>query len=151
MRKHLLAFTLSLSAALLVGCGGAPSGGTASSSGNSRAEIQAAVDAHLAKRTDLALGDMDVTVKSVEFNGDAAEAVVGFRASGAAEEAMSMTYQLTRTDSGWQVKPKEGMGGHGGITPPPTAEDPNLPPGHPPTTGEAPAQELPQGHPPVAQ
>jgi len=146
--RHILLLSIALLLALAAGCGGTPSGAPA---GDSTAQIQAAVDAHLAKRTDLALGDMDVRVDSVEFKGDEAEAVVSFRAPGAAEAAMSMTYQLTRTDDGWEVKPKEGMGGHGGMAPPPSADDPSLPPGHPPTGGEAPQQALPQGHPPVQQ
>jgi len=146
--RNILLVSIALSIASLGGCGGSPGGAPA---GNLKAEIQAAVDAHLAKRTDLALGDMDVAVDSVDLQGDdKAEAVVSFRAPGAAEAAMSMTYQLTRTATGWEIQPKESMG-HGGIAPPPSAEDPNLPPGHPPTSGEAPQQNLPQGHPPVQQ
>ena len=129
---------------LLAACGSGPAG-------DPRAEIEAAIDAHLAKRTDLDLGAMEVAVDSVDVQGDSAEAVVSFRGQGAAEAAMTMTYQLTRGEGGWAVQPKSGMG-HGGVTPPPRADDDQgLPPGHPPTAGEAPAQELPPGHPPVSQ
>ncbi len=123
----------------LLACGGPPE--------DPKAGVQAAVESHLAQRTDLDMSAMDVSIDQVEVNGDSAEAQVSFRSKGNPDAAMNMTYALTRTDDGWKVEPKAGSG-HG-LPEQQTPPSMDLPPDHPPAEGgEA---TLPQNHPPVAQ
>ena len=113
------------------------------------AEILAAVERHLSKRTDLEMSSMDLSVDRVEINGDQAEAEIGFTARGNTEAAMSMTYSLRKTADGWEVEPKPSAG-HG-MPAPQTPPAGTMPPNHPPTGGGEQPQPLPQGHPPIAQ
>jgi hypothetical protein len=98
---------------------------------------------YLARRPDLAA--MDVSVSSVAFRKDEADATVFFRAKdGPAENGMQMKYVLERKGNQWVVKGRTGASGtgnpHGGApsngTPmgenPHGATTPALPPGHPP-------------------
>ena len=102
---------------------------------------------HLAKRPDLV--SMDVSVSSVSFRKDEADATVYFQAKGGAPgTGMAMNYILERRGNQWVVKGRgsspgmeHGSNPHGGATPgtapspmPGTAPNPTpaLPPGHPP-------------------
>lgn len=136
---HRSALWVAIALLALVGCGGGSSGGE-------EAAIEAAIDKHLSARTDLDFSSMEVKVKKITFQGDAAaEAVVSFQVGANPEAGMEMVYNLSRDGGEWRVL-KSG-GGHGGM-PPAAPQGGALPPGHPPAGGGE-AQELPQGHPPV--
>jgi hypothetical protein len=118
------------------------------------ASVQRAVEKHLATRTDL--GNLQVVVEKVSFEGDHANAAVTIMARQDSKAKMQMTYRLRKTDAGWEVEAPQGSeaGAHaGGAVPMPEAEGggAELPPGHPPVKGGAggEASELPPGHPPV--
>ena len=101
---------------------------------------------YLAKRPDLSA--MDVSVGSVSFRKDEADAVVSFRAKdGPPNNGMEMKYILERKGNRWEVKGRAGSGiagaahpgisgqasphgGTGGMNP--GSMNPGLPPGHPP-------------------
>lgn len=127
---------------LSLGCGGS------STSSNPESELLAAVERHLAKRTDLDMSSMELSVARADIQGDRAQAEIDFRSTGSAEAAMSMTYDLRRTADGWEVEPKAAPSGHGmpQTTPPPAG---GLPPDHPPLEGGEQQPPLPPGHPPV--
>lgn len=85
---------------------------------------------YLAKRPDLSA--MDVSVGSVSFRKDEADAVVSFRAKdGPPNNGMEMKYILERKGNHWEVKGRAGSGvagnPHQGMSP----EGSGLPPGHP--------------------
>ena len=92
---------------------------------------------HLARRSDLDMTAMDMTIERVDVQGDTADATVGFRVKNTPEAAMSMDYRLIKQAGEWTVQPNTAAG-HGA---PPSA----------PAPGPAPKQDLPPGHPPVAQ
>jgi hypothetical protein len=127
-----------------VACSGtAPteSGSTAAPASEVKAQVEAAVRKHLAKRSDLDMSAMELTIEQLEVQGETANAQVGFRVKDTPEAAMSMDYRLVKEAGEWVH----------GADPPPSGPGQGLPPGHPPT-GESPsAQPLPPGHPPVAQ
>ncbi len=103
------------------------------------AAVRQAVERYLASRSNLNMGAMDLSVGSIVFRGDKAEAEVTFRSKNDAKASMSMRYKLRRQGNQWEVEPQ------------PAAETSGsgVPAGHPPV-GSAPAQpELPAGHPPV--
>ena len=101
---------------------------------------------YLAKRPDLSA--MDVSVGSVSFRKDEADAVVSFRAKdGPPNNGMEMKYILERKGNRWEVKGRAGSGiagaahpgisgqasphgGTGGMNP--GSMNSGLPPGHPP-------------------
>lgn len=145
-----LLLTLIFAVATL-GCGGAESPNGA---------ILEAVEAHLAKRTDLDMSAMELSLSNVEVTGDRAEAEVAFTATGTGQPAMSMNYSLRREGEGWVVEPKQGsthsMPGQQQAAPMPGGGVPGgggqgLPPSHPPIEGGAGGQELPPGHPPLSE
>ena len=136
----------------LVGCGGASAPTSpqaeATPASDVEAQVEAAVRKHLARRSDLDMSAMDVTIQNVDVQGEAAVATVGFEVKGAPEAAMAMKYNLVKENGEWVVQANPS--GHGGA-PPQTAPSQALPPGHPPAEGGQSGQELPPGHPPVAQ
>lgn len=143
-------FFVLLALAVLVACGetapSEPPAAQSASDADVRAQVDAAVRKHLARRSDLDMSSMTMTVQDVQVAGDEADATVGFQVKGAPEAAMSMKYHLVRQSGEWVVQTNAGAG-HDATSPPAQG----LPPGHPPA-GEAPApQQLPPGHPPVAQ
>lgn len=82
--------------------------------------VKAAIDEHLAKRRgQLALGNMNVEVREVKFQGDRAEADVVFTTQAGA--SMGMHYTLRREADRWVVER--------GASP-----DMGMPSGHPSTT-----------------
>ena len=145
------ALTLLLLVAL-VACGEAPSTGSSvppDSGGDINAQVETAVRKHLARRSDLDMSKMDLSIQNVTVQGETAEATVGFQVKDAPEAAMSMKYHLVKEAGEWVVQPNAGAG-HGAAPPQPVPGQ-GLPPGHPPAGGPQPAQPLPPGHPPVAQ
>jgi hypothetical protein len=97
--------------------------------------IRAGVVEHLTSRGDLDLKSMDVSVSSVSFRKDEADATVVFRAKGSTDAGglMSMSYTLEKKGDKWVVKGKRSVsGGHGDGAPS------AMPPGHPPTEGPKP-------------
>ncbi len=74
------------------------------------------------------LPQMDVTVTSVQFNGNNADATVSFAPRGAnAGQGMSMQYRLERQGSKWVVVGRQDVGGapHGGTPPAPGGAAPS--------------------------
>lgn len=108
---------------------------------------------YLAKRSDLV--SMDVSVGSVSFRQNEADALVYFRAKdGPANNGMEMKYILERKENRWVVKGRGGSGSasnpHQGVTPGMGQQEmpmdsvhgraaPALPPGHPPIPPQQPA------------
>ena len=107
---------------------------------------------YLAKRGDLSA--MDVSIASVSFRSDEADAVVHFQSKNAngPGSGIDMKYVLVRNGSQWDVKGRAGgparganphgdLGGaanpHGDMGAAPGA----LPPGHPPITPQPPASK----------
>lgn len=106
---------------------------------------------YLSKRGDLM--SMDVSVNSVSFRSNEADASVHFQAKGntSAAAGMSMNYVLERKGNEWVVKGRSGSGAPHGLPSGAAAGGTDaLPPGHPTVspTG-APSQGLPPGHPAV--
>ncbi|HYZ86535.1 MAG TPA: hypothetical protein VE621_19130 [Bryobacteraceae bacterium] len=94
---------------------------------------------------------VDIKVEKVNFEGNQAKATVSFRPKNAPDAGMAMNYTLESKNGKWEVVGKSGMGsaaGHGAGAGMGAPQSEQLPPGHPPTTGQS--QPLPKGHPPVA-
>lgn len=150
INRWLVAF-LSLALAGWLGCSEA-------SEADETANVQRAVEQHLAKRTDLDPSNLRVVVEKVSYedNGERATAAVTIVARQDPKATMQMMYRLRKTTGGWEVEPSQGAGAHGGgaaaPAPPAGESGGELPPGHPPMEGgEGGAEsELPPGHPPVA-
>ena len=92
-------------------------------------EAEAAIRAHLARRGDLALDEMEIEIGEMKLEGDVVLAPVVFRttvgtADGQGE--MPFTYRLRRESGGWVVEAPVAPESHEA-----------LPPGHPETGGEA--------------
>ena len=64
---------------------------------------------------------MDITVTSVKFDGDKADATVSFAAKGSGVGQMSIQYHLEFKDSKWAVLGRKDAGQHGGGQLPPGA------------------------------
>ncbi len=93
------------------------------------------------------LVDMDVTVTSVSFQADRADATVHFQAKGntSAGAGLDMKYVLLRKGAAWVVQSREGNGAaHGSQMP----SDSRIPSGHPGMPA-SPGTQLPPGHPAV--
>ncbi len=104
--------------------------------------VREGVIEHLSANSGLDVGSMDIEVRSVEFRGDEADAVVSFQAKGSDDPAasMQMRYLLQKKGRRWVVKSKTGgSGAHGSGM--------GTPPGMPPSSGGA----MPPGHPPVVR
>ena len=110
--------------------------------------IRQGVIDYLSKRSNLNVSGMNVSVTSVTFRKDEADAVVAFTARGANPgQPMSMRYTLERQGDHWLVKEKAESGAnphsaaganpHGTMAPPAGGE---LPPGHPPVGSTPPKQ-----------
>ena len=107
---------------------------------NNKEAVRAAVVEYLgqkAQATGLNVAAMEVTVASVSFEKDQAQAIVSIRPKGMSD-GMNMTYALLRKGDKWEVKSKQdsGVNPHGAGAEIPAsgggAADPALPPGHPP-------------------
>ena len=117
------------------------------SSAAGEGEIETALRAYLAARTDLNLKSLEVEIVNVSQTGDSASATAEFRAPGGAEPLLAMGYQLDKVDGEWQV---QGSGSANAAAPPPSGWQPqgDMPAGHPPTDAPA-GGGLPSGHPQV--
>lgn len=138
---------------------------------NNEEAVRQGVINYLAKQSSLDLNAMDISVDTVTFKANEADAVIAFRPKGTADpsNAMQMKYTLERKGGEWVVKTKAGMSGDphtgamqggdatGGQAMPqghPSADGtkgalpPAMPPGHP-SMGSPPsgAMQLPPGHP----
>jgi hypothetical protein len=99
-------------------------------------EVRAAVEAHLQKKSNLALNNMDMKVENVKVNGDNADAQVRFSSKQNSQLAVTIQYSLRRAGDHWEVVSSTPMGGdshqsmgataegapnpHGGAASPPT-------------------------------
>jgi len=125
-----------------LGCNRAPK--------NNEAIRQAVMD-HLTKNTGLDVNSMKIDVTSVQYHGNAADAVVRFEPKNMPGGGMSMNYSLEVRGNKWAVIKKAGGG-----SPHPGAELPagaagEMPPGHPAAGGASPGTgALPPGHPPMS-
>lgn len=93
---------------------------------NNKDAVKEAVLKRLASVSGLNMSGMDVDITTVTFEGNTAEAKVGFKAKGAAESMLKMSYKLERKGDIWEVK--SSSGGMGGAT----GSGSQLPAGHPP-------------------
>ena len=139
----------------LAGCNDAP---------ESEAAIAAAIDSHLARRTNMNAMQVDIT--EIQFEGDEATATVILTARADPAASMQMIYQLTRTGDAWEVQdPRTEEGSADGAShgsgmggPPPghqaVAGEPDntieLPSGHPSLNESQPQADVPEQHPPVS-
>jgi hypothetical protein len=92
--------------------------------------VRAGVMTYLAKRSDLSA--MDVSIASVSFRGDEADATVHFQAKNTtgAGTGLDMKYILERSGNQWVVKGRHGGMG-AGANPHGDMSGSGLPPGHP--------------------
>ncbi len=100
---------------------------------------------YLATRT--GLSEMEVTVRSVSFNHDKAQAMVHFQAKGnlGSGAGLDMAYQLTRQADHWVVERRAGEGARHGEKSPVNIPPSMLPGGASPAGSPA----LPAGHPAI--
>ena len=133
-----------LALAALAGCNGPTPTLEHSAASDLNAQVEAAVRKHLARRSDLDMAAMELTIERVQVAGETADVRVGFRVKDTPEAAMSMDYRLVKEGGQWVVQPNAAAPAAG-------PAQPGLPPGHPPAGGGQPSQPLPPGHPPVAQ
>lgn len=105
--------------------------------------VESAVREYLKTRSGITVDNMDITVTSVSFRQNEADALVSFSAKGAkdAANAMNMKYALEDKDGKWVVKGRSGGPSDHGNSAVPPADPSRLPPGHPPTTGGAGAKQ----------
>lgn len=99
---------------------------------------QAIVD-HLGKRSDMLASSMNVSVVSVNFRGDEADAVVSVAPKEGGGGGIQMSYSLTSENGKWSVKKSGAASGAPHQAAPPVGGE--LPSGHPPVGG------TPKGHP----
>ncbi len=115
---------------------------------NEAAVRQGVID-YLSQRSDLNVSQLDVTVSSISFRQNEADATVSIRPKGTpAAQGMEIRYTLERQGNRWVVKGKgKGQEAHSAVQPAPG----QLPPGHPSVGGQsaAPEQTMPPGHPSV--
>ena len=110
------AILLSVMGVALVLSGCNKSGGT-----QSKAAIQAAIEEHLQKQSNVMLNNMNVEVQEVKFDGDHAHANVNFRSKQSPDLMVARQYVLKKVGDQWQVESSSSPGGmgspHGGVMP----------------------------------
>ena len=79
---------------------------------------------------------MDITVTSVKFNGDKADATVSFAAKGTGAGQMAIQYHLELKDNKWTVVGRQDANQHGGG---------QVPPGSAPQGAATPGMDNPHG------
>ena len=79
---------------------------------------------------------MDITVASVKFNGDKADATVSFAAKGSGVGQMTIQYHLEQKDNKWTVVGRTDANQHGGG---------QMPPGAAPQGAATPGMDNPHG------
>jgi hypothetical protein len=107
--------------------------------------VKQGVMKYLSKRSDLAA--MDVSVPSVQFRGNEADAKVHFQAknNSSPAAAMDIMYVLERKGDEWVVKGRNAGGGGNNPHGAPADGGSSMPPGHPSVApGAAPAQNMPE-------
>src|SRR5271170_4658789 len=107
--------------------------------------VKQGVMKYLSKRNDLAA--MDVSVASVQFRGNEADAKVHFQAKNNSSPAasMDMVYVMERKGDEWVVKGRNAAGGGGANPHGGAAGGPGLPAGHPSIpSGGAPQPAMPE-------
>jgi hypothetical protein len=118
--------------------------GACSKPASNKDAVQQGLMEYLKTRAGISIDTMDVTVTSVTFRGDEADATVSFAAKGSKDHsgAMNMNYVLENKGGKWVVKGRSGTSQHGGdpsgMPPSGMPKDmpkqiPQMPPGHPPT------------------
>jgi hypothetical protein len=117
----------------------------------SRAAVQAAIEQHLQKQSNVMLSNMNVEVEDVKFDADRANASVNFRSKQSPGLVVARHYVLKKVGDQWQVESSSspgGMGGpHGGGMP----AQPSTPEGMVnPHGGGMPGQPNPHSAPPAA-
>ena len=120
----LILFSLGIA---LIGCG--------QGSSDPNAAIQKAIEAHLANRSDLAIGNMVMEMKDVRIEGDHAQADVIFRTTSNPSAQMAFSYLMHQADGKWEVEtgqPSSADTAH------PSPENPDIE-----------TDTIPEGHPPV--
>jgi hypothetical protein len=126
--------------ACLIGLGLLLTGCNKADGPQSKAAVQAAIEAHLQLRQNVVLSNMTLEVQDVKFSGETAEAQVNFRSKQAADLVVGVRYVLRRSGDTWKVEssaptsgmgatPHDGMGTSphdegGGATPAPTTDTP---------------------------
>lgn len=85
----------------------------------SKAAVQAAIEAHLQQRQNLMLANMTLEVQDVKFADDTAQAEVKFRSKQSPDLAVDVHYTLRRAGERWQVESSSATTGmamspHGG-------------------------------------
>ncbi|MHB8653841.1 MAG: hypothetical protein ACYDA9_08180 [Terriglobia bacterium] len=81
---------------------------------NSKAAVQAAIEAHLKQRPGLALSNMTTDVQDVKFDGDKATAQVVYQSNSVPDLKVEVGYVLRRQGDHWEVESSTPMGGIGG-------------------------------------
>jgi hypothetical protein len=89
-------------------------GACSKSNSAQEAAVRAAVEAHLQKRGNLALNNMDMKVESVKVNGDNAEAQVRFTSKQNSALAVTIHYMLRRAGDHWEVQSSSPVAGPSG-------------------------------------
>ncbi|HET7841387.1 MAG TPA: hypothetical protein VFM21_07270 [Terriglobia bacterium] len=87
--------------------------GACSKSGGSAQEraVRAAVEAHLQKKGNLALNNMDMQIQNVNVKRDTADAQVKFTSKQNPQLAVNVQYSLRRAGDSWEVVSSTPMGG----------------------------------------
>lgn len=90
--------------------------GACNKSGDNAQEraVRTAVEAHLQKKSNLALNNMDMQIQSVKLNGDTAEAQVRFTSKQNSALAVNIRYILRRAGDHWEVESSTPVGSMGG-------------------------------------
>jgi hypothetical protein len=126
----------------LVGC-------SSKGSIDTKEAVRQGVIDYLAGRQNLNVSSMNVSVTSVTFKENEADAMVSFAPKGGGGgQPVSIPYTLERKGNRWVVKPRAaGESPHGGAMP--SGANPHG--AAPPSGGAGPAESVPPGHPPVPQ
>lgn len=113
MKRNLLAAALALGLLLTIaGCShnAGPSSGASAASANDHDAVIAAIQQHLASDSGVNMSAMDMTVNSVNVNGDQAQADAEFHLKNGGQ-SMRISYQLQRQAGNWTVLSDTPSGG----------------------------------------
>ena len=131
-RRRVSGYNQTVKSFLLFLCAGVLFLGGCSRGLETKEAVRQGVIDHLAKRSGINVGSMQVDVTSVSFRGNEADATVSFRAKGGgAGQGMTMNYTLEKKGNAWVVKSRSDAGGspHGSMGAPGGGQ---MPSGHPP-------------------
>jgi hypothetical protein len=105
-----------------------------------REAVERDIRKSVGRRGDLNMNNLDVTVNSVNFHGNKADAVVGFMPKGGLiSQGMTMRYTLEQRGNEWVIinRQMSDMHAHTGAAGAPGNSAGPLPPGHPSLDGTA--------------